>query len=434
MKKLYNSLISLRFGIFLTLIMALLSILGSIVPQGDVTLIKNGKLPELLKDLLVLIQANDFYRSPLFISMIALYFVTLSVATYDKIWPIFKAVFRKAKTPAKVTLMKFSINLEIKGADFNQAKNIISKRHFKLINEQDGLLHFEKGKLSKTSSMVAHISLFLILAGVVLSIASSFKSMISLVPGEQATIKHLVDKAEIKGTFVQKDKENWSIKVNKFWMDFHPNGAVKQYYTDISVIDNTTSQELLKKTIFVNEPLIYNGVYFYQTSWGVSHLEVKINGKQQRIMLQPLKNEQGNVSDKVTFGENKYVFFLDKQNKAFIFDLQAQPISELTKDVVSEVNGTKLELKDVVLFTGLQVKDDPGIPTIYTGFIMLIIACFINFFSYSQLWLMENSGKYYLVGRTDRGGYLLEQEINKIADMIEIDKVSLEKDTTQCIV
>jgi len=362
--------------------------------------------------------------------MIGFYFLTLLIATYDKILPIFVSVFKLSRTPAKQTLIKFTMKLPIKWADFNQATNIITRRRFKLVRSQEGLLHFEKGKWSKTSSMVAHISLFMILFGVIFSIATSFKSTAALVPGEQASIKYIVDKADIKGTYVKSDKENWSIKINRFWMDYHPNGAVKQYYSDISVLDNTTSAELLKKTIFVNEPLIYNGVYFYQASWGVSHLEVKINGKQQKVILQPLKNEQGSVSDKIKLGDTDYIFFLDKQNRAFVFDLEAQPVAELGKETPVQVSGQAVEMLDIVLFTGLQVKCDPGIPAVYVGFIMLIMACIINFFSYNQLWLIENAGKFFLVGKATRGDYLLEQEINKIADLIEIDKISLVKDTT----
>ena len=44
------------------------------------TLKYNGKTPDILKDILIAIQANDLYRSPLFITMIAFYFVTLSIS------------------------------------------------------------------------------------------------------------------------------------------------------------------------------------------------------------------------------------------------------------------------------------------------------------------------------------------------------------------
>ena len=46
---------------------------------------------------------------------------------------------------------------------------------------------------------------------------------------------------------------------------------------------------------------------------------------------------------------------------------------------------------------------------------------------------MENSGKYYLVGKATRGQYLLEKELNKIADLIEIDKNVLTKNKSHIV-
>lgn len=433
MKKIYRFLLSKEVIIYWIITFAIIIIMGSIIPQGDVKLIENGKLPDLLKDFLIAIQANNLYRSPLFLSIMTLFFITLSISTYQVIWPIFLSIFKPSKTPAIRHLMRYPMILPISGADFSQSKNIFSKRGYKLANEQEGLLHFEKGKWSKSSAMIAHISLFTILFGVIFSMLTSFKSTAALVPGEQITIKQVVDKADLKGKLVTTENQNWSIKVNSFKMTYHPNGMVKQYYSDLSVLDNATKLELLRKTIYVNEPLVHNGVYFYQASWGVSHLSMVINGKPMNVTLQPLQNEQGNVSDKMKFGGNEYVLFLDKSNQVYVFDLNAQPVAQLNKNEQSDVNGTKLELKDVVLFTGLQIKEDKGIPLVYIGFIILIVSLIINYFSYNQLWLIENSGKYYLVGKATRGQYLLEKEINKIADLIEIDKNVMTKNKSHMV-
>jgi len=415
------------------IIFALIIIMGSIIPQGTPKVIEDGKLPDIVKDFLIAIQANDLYRSPLFIAIMTLFYITLSITTYQVIWPIFLSIFKKSKTPAKRHLMRYPMLLEIAGADFKQSQNVITKSKYKLVNEQEGLLHFEKGKWSKSSAMIAHISLFTILFGVLFSMLTSFKSTAALVPSETISIKQVVDKADLKGKLVTTDNQNWSLKVNSFKIDYYPNGMIQQYYSDLSVLDNATKSELLRKTIFVNEPLVYNGVYFYQASWGISHLDLVIDGKRQNVSLQPLKNEQGNVSEKMMLSGKEYVFFMDTKNQVFVFDLDAQPVAQLTKNIESDVSGSKIELKEVVLFTGLQVKEDKGIPLVYTGFIILIVSLIINYFSYNQLWLIENSGKYYLVGKATRGQYLLEKEISKIADLIEIDKNILTKNKSHVV-
>ena len=433
MKKIYKFLLSKEVIIYWIITFALIIIMGSIIPQGDVKVIEDGKLPDLVKDFLIAIQANDLYRSPLFLTIMILFYITLSISTYQVIWPIFLSIFKKSKTPAIKHLMRYPTILEVAGVDFNQSKNIITKKGYKLTNEKEGLFHFEKGKWSKSSAMIAHISLFTILFGVIFSMLTSFKSTAALVPNERITIKRIVDKADLKGKLVNTDNQDWSLKVNSFKINYYPNGQIQQYYSDLSVLDNKTNAELLRKTIFVNEPLVYNGVYFYQASWGVSHLQMVIDGKAQDVALQPLQNDQGNVSDKIVLGNNQYVLFLDKKNQVFVFDLDAQPVAQLLKDQNADVNGSNLELKDIVLFTGLQVKEDKGIPLVYIGFIILIVSLIINYFSYNQLWLIENSGKYYLVGKATRGQYLLEREISKIADLIEIDKNIVTKNKSHIV-
>lgn len=433
MKKIYRFLLSKEVIIYWIITFAVIIIVGSIVPQGDVKQIQDGKLPDILKSFLILIQANNLYRSPLFLSIMTLFFITLSISTYQIIWPIFLSIFKQSKTPAIKHLLRYPMILEIKGVNFNSAKNIFVQKKYKLANEQDKLLHFEKGKWSKSSAMIAHISLFMILFGIIISMLTSFKSTAALVPNEQISIKRIIEKADLKGKLVTTENQDWSIKVNSFKITYHPNGMIQQYFSDLSVLDNKSNAELLRKTIYVNEPLVYNGVYFYQASWGVSHLSMLINGKPTNVILQPLQNEQGSASDKIKLGNNEYVLFLDKSNQAYVFDLDAKPVAQLNKNEEIDINGNKLVFKEIVLFTGLQVKEDKGIPLVYLGFIILIISLIINYFSYNQLWLIENDGKYYLVGKATRGQYLLEKEINRIADLIEIDKNVLTQNKSHII-
>lgn len=415
---------SRQAGIYWQIYLGLLIVVGSIVPQGDVTKIQQSvKLSEFLKYLIIKTQAYDLYTSNLFLISLAVFFVTLTMSTIDTIYPKFKALKNKTKTPAKKHLLRYQHLLELKGADFSQAKRVISEK-FKLINEEDGLLHFEKNKISKTSAMVSHISLYMILFGVSYGLLTSFKSNAPLVPNETMSVAQMVERASFKGKLVTDAKDDWSIKVNSFKMEYHPNGMVKQYYSDLSVIDGK-GKELDRKTIYVNEPLVYNGVYFYQASWGISHLDVKIDGKTTRVNLEPLKNNQSYVSTKTKFGKNDYIFYLDSNEKAYVFDMNAKPVVQLLKDQPVDVENVKIEFNEVVKFTGLQIKKDKGIPLVYMGFILLIIALMINFYAHSQIWLIENEGKYYLIGKAERGEALLVQEINKLADLIEIDKQEL---------
>jgi cytochrome c biogenesis protein len=74
----------------------------------------------------------------------------------------------------------------------------------------------------------------------------------------------------------RKVPKDWSVRVNRFWIDYTPQGGINQFYSDLSVLDNQ-GQEVDKQTIYVNKPLRYRGVTFYQTDWGIAAVQVRLN-------------------------------------------------------------------------------------------------------------------------------------------------------------
>jgi cytochrome c biogenesis protein len=57
----------------------------------------------------------------------------------------------------------------------------------------------------------------------------------------------------------------FELRVNDFSLTYYDNGAPKEYRSDLTVIDN--GQEVLNKSIVVNDPLSYKGFTFYQSSY-----------------------------------------------------------------------------------------------------------------------------------------------------------------------
>ncbi len=59
----------------------------------------------------------------------------------------------------------------------------------------------------------------------------------------------------------------FDIVLKKFRVEHYPTGQPKSFESDITLIDKTT-QERVSSTISVNHPLIYNGIAIYQASFG----------------------------------------------------------------------------------------------------------------------------------------------------------------------
>jgi cytochrome c biogenesis protein len=83
-----------------------------------------------------------------------------------------------------------------------------------------------------------------------------------------------------------------------------------------------------------------------------------------------------------------------------------------------EVNGVTLAIDEVVGSTGLQIKADPGIPIVYTGFGLLMLSVLMSYLSHSQIWALEKDGKLYVGGRTNRAQVIFEREVVEILDKL----------------
>jgi cytochrome c biogenesis protein len=71
-------------------------------------------------------------------------------------------------------------------------------------------------------------------------------------------------------------------------------------------------------------------------------------------------------------------------------------------------------LVDILSSTGLQVKVDPGIPFIYSGFSFLMISTLLSYITYSQIWILEYSDRLLIGGNTTRAKFGFELELLNI--------------------
>lgn len=230
-----------------------------------------------------------------------------------------------------------------------------------------------KGKLDVYSwgSFLAHFSVLIIYAGVIYGNTAGFSSDIAIE----------------KGSSHFEHKGNFYIKLNDFNAKFDKEGRPLDYTSDLSVIEN--NKEILRKTIFVNNPLEYKGIKYYQSSYGLNGI-IEMRGPDRKTETIPIY--RGGCA---TYSKTGYMFHVQE----FFPDLHilhgmpsavyepANPIIFLTTQSQNEVkevgwllkgktiewDGYRLKLIDVKEYTGLQVKKDPGVLIVYAGFVMLIM-------------------------------------------------------------
>ena len=216
-----------------------------------------------------------------------------------------------------------------------------------------------------------------------------------------------------------------SFRVNDFWITYTKDLKTDQFYSDLSLLSED-GKEIKRKTIFVNEPLIFNDIVFYQTDWDIVGMKLRL--PTQEVFQLPLK--------KITKGGRKFWFgslTIDKSNdkkisilvndlkgKISIYDSKGILLGEsLIGNSVTIENNVSVQFIEFLTSTGLQIKSDPGIQTVYLAFLLLMLSIYVSFFTYSQIWLLETRAKIVVGGKSNRAVLFFQQEFRKILKRAE---------------
>ena len=272
--------------------------------------------------------------------------------------------------------------------------------------------------------------MLLVLAGGIWGIFTGFFAQEMVPSGETFQIKNILEAGPLANSHIPKD---WAVKVNRFWIEYTNDGNIDQFYSDLSVVDRQ-GQELKRKTIYVNEPLRYDGVTLYQTNWDIAAVRVRLNNSPIFQLPMAQLNVPGSgriwgtwVPTKPDMSEGVSLITKDLQGTILIYNTQGELVSAVRVGQGVEVNGVTLKLIDLIGSTGLQIKADPGVPLVYTGFGLLMIGVVMSYASYSQIWGLEHEGSFYFGGKTNRAQVTFEREIIDIIQQLQEDNKTTEK-------
>ena len=116
-----------------------------------------------------------------------------------------------------------------------------------------------------------------------------------------------------------------------------------------------------------------------------------------------------NSSEKITILVN------DLNGKLLIYDTKGVFIEDtFIGDSINLNQDLKVQTLEYITSTGLQIKSDPGISTVYFSFFLLMVSIYVSFFTYSQIWLIEESNIVMVGGKSNRAVLFFQEEFRKI--------------------
>jgi cytochrome c biogenesis protein len=419
-------LTDLRLAIVMLLAIAVFSIAGTVIEQGQSPAFYQANYPEhpalfgfLTWKVIQVVGLDHVYRTWWFLALLILFGTSLTACTFTRQLPALKAARRWKFYDQPRQFQKLALSAEFENTSLNSLPEILQKRKYKVFQEQDNILYARKGIVGRIGPIIVHIGIVLTLLGSIIGAMTGFVAQEMVPSGETFQVKNIIDAGPFAAAQVPKD---WSVHVNRFWIDYTASGGIDQFYSDMSVVD-AQGKEVDKKTIFVNQPLRYKGVTFYQTDWGVAGVRVQINKSPIFQLPMALLDTRGKgrlwgtwIPTKPDLSEGVSVIAKDLQGMVLVYNQKGQLIDTLREGMSTQVNGVTLYLKDVIGSTGLQIKADPGIPIVYAGFATLMAGVAMSYFSHSQIWALQKDGRLYVGGKTNRAQVAFEREVLDILD------------------
>ena len=416
-QKFFRTIADLRFSIFILLLISFSSILGTVIEQDQpIEVYKvnypltNPVLGFLTWDRILQLELDHFYKTWWFFFLIFLFGFSLISCTFLQQFPSLKVARRCQffRTTEQFYRLKISTIL----TNFSSSKILARiQRNQYSIFQQRNIVYCYKGLVGRIAPILVHFSMILVLLGTIVGSLLGFKAQEIIPKTEQFHIQNILTSGQLTNI------PETSVRINDFWINYTKSKTISQFYSDLSVLDAEGS-EIDRKTISVNYPLIYKGVYYYQTDWNLIGLRFQINTNEtfEYPLINALNNENKvwltwiSTNSDLT---NGFIAIIDNlEGYCSIYDEYGIFLGNLELNETVNFNGP-LTLLEIISSTGLQIKTDLGIPIIYGGFFLLMLSTLISYITYSQIWIIQKHKQLFIGGTTNRAIFDFELEFLK---------------------
>lgn len=443
-EKIWQFFCSVKLAVYTLVLLAITSIIGTVILQ-------NGSKQEYLRlygeffyNLIKVFNFDDMYHAWWFLLLIAILCINIVVCSIERLSITWKIIFpkqikfnpqrfRKLKNLETFTVDKTSESLS------SEYETFLSKTVGTVIKEETesgSVLYAEKGRWTRIGVYVIHSSILLLFIGALIGAVFGFKANLQLDEGETSDTAFVVKKRTPVNI-------GFFIRCNDFDVKFYDTGAPEEFKSNLTIIEK--GKESFTKDIRVNHPLRYKGINIFQSSYGTARpdsvvLDI-IRRSDQNIISKNLK-----IGEEIQLPEDQGAFKLE----GFLphFDFRGNNLGEAFVGKITQKDGNSFQIALPIKFptfdkmrkgmfafviknferkyyTGLQITKDPGIWYVYSGFILMIIGCWITFFMSHQSYFIEikkdkeNRSKISISGVTNRNSQGMKLKIQKIVTKLK---------------
>jgi cytochrome c biogenesis protein len=416
-QKFFRNVADLRFSIFILLLISFFSIAGTVIEQDQSIEIYKLNYPLtnpvfgfLTWDLIIKFGLNHVYKTWWFFTLIFLFGLSLISCTFLQQLPSLKIARRCQFFRTTGQFDRLKISTILNNFSFNNIIYRIKEKQYSIF-QQKNIIYCYKGLIGRIAPILVHFSMILVLTGTIIGSLFGFKAQEIVPKTENFHIQNIINNGQF--TIIP----NTSARINDFWITYTKNKTISQFYSDISILNNQ-GNEIDRKTISVNFPLIYKGIYYYQTDWNL--IGLRFQNLANEIIEYPLINVLNNqnkvwltwIANNNSLNEGLIAIIDNLEGYCSIYNERGTFLGNLELNEMVNFN-KPIVLSEIISSTGLQIKTDPGIPIIYLGFFFLMLSTLISYITYSQIWIIQKNHKLFIGGTTNRALFDFELEFLK---------------------
>jgi cytochrome c biogenesis protein len=408
-QQLWDFFCSLRLSIFLLIGLALVSIIGTVIPQGP----QREYLAQLSETKIRLYSSLgffDMYHSWWFILLLYLLTVNLICCSIKRLPRVWKIAFE----PVLVMDEQYQnsvpnvTELKLRGgkAELKDRVSAVLGSEFAqpVVTQRDGdyYLFAQKSAWSRLGVYVVHLSIIIVFIGALIGSFAGYKGYVSIPEGGSISTVETRSGKQLDLGF--------ALRCEKFSVAFYDTGAPKEFKSILSVLKNGQPvQGYTNIPVIVNEPLTFNGVTFYQSSYGPTdegalyHLTVRDRNTGAETKLDTRQGQRvslpgGAFLSVMDAAQNVTPFMKGFDGPGAQVEFtppggQPQPfvvLSDKYRDFNAEHGGNLIisfDGMDQKYYTGLQVARDPGVLVVWLGCTLMVLGIIMAFFmSHKRIW------------------------------------------------
>lgn len=428
----WNFFASVKLAIFTLCALAITSIIGTIIPQGESGSFYVKHYGAGVAQFFKILDIPDMYYSWWFLTLLTLLSINLFVCTLERFPRVWKLIHTDNLKISSDRISKMA-NAKEWQVSAENVQNIDAQAVFNAIglrvqtrDVEGGTLYFsQSGKYSRTGVYLVHLSILIIFAGAIVGSILGFKGSV-MIPEQQET----------SSFFSSEDSSSidlgFTVRCDKFVIEFYGNGMPKEYQSTLTVLEN--GKELFTRDIEVNSPLTYKGFTFYQSSYQgyQDFIFSAINKKtgKSKLATIPFQKQQNWEEANLRYGIVNAEAIGQRVTRTKLWLKSGDTPAVLTwmndnetKLIETGNNSYDVSVKQMYA-TGLQVAKDPGVWIVYIGCGLMLVGLYMAFFlSHRRIWLFHDTSaanhKLILGGNSNKNKVAFKQIFTKLENKID---------------